>query len=61
MSGPTNKVRLELRLYSGETHNYQDLANQQHMSSLEILLTKFMDHCEDFIKVQEKNREEEAV
>ncbi len=59
--GGLKKVRFSIRLYSGETHNYDDLANKQHLSQLQVLIVKFQDHCEDFIKMQERNREQEAV
>src|SRR5437868_6223718 len=59
--GAVKKVRFSIRLLSGETHNYDDLANKQHLSQLQVLIVKFMDHCEDFIKMQERNREQESV
>jgi len=59
--GAIKKVRFSIRLYSGETHNYEDLANKEHLSQLQVLIVKFKDHCEDFIKMQERNREQEAI
>jgi hypothetical protein len=59
--GAVKKARFSIRLLSGEVHNYDDLANKQHLSQLQVLIVKFMDHCEDFIKMQERNREQESV
>lgn len=59
--GSLKKARFAIRLYSGEAHNYEDLANKQHLSQLQVLIVRFQDHCEDFIKMQERNREQESV
>lgn len=54
------KTRFSLRLEGGET-NIDDIANKEHLSQLQILIMKLKDHAEDFIKMQEKNREDESA
>jgi len=55
------KIRYSIRIFSGENSNYEDLANQEHLSQLQILIMKLNDHAQDFIKMQEMNRGQEAV
>jgi hypothetical protein len=55
------KIRYSIRIFSGENNNYEDLANQEHLSQLQILIMKLNDHAQDFIKMQEMNRGQEAV
>lgn len=55
------KVRYGLRLHIGEgMRNYEDLANKEHLSSLQIMVMRFFDRTVDFLKMQDMNREQEA-
>ena len=53
------KTRIALRLSGGES-NYEDIANKEHLSQLQILIMKLKDHAEDFIKMQENSRADES-
>lgn len=54
------KTRFSLKLLGGES-NYDDLARRDHLTQLQLLILKLKEHAEDFIKMQEKNREDESV
>jgi len=55
-----SQVRFEIRISNGE-HNYEDLAKKEHLSNLQVMIMKIKDHCDDFIKMQEQNREDEST
>jgi len=55
-----SQVRFEIRLASGE-NNHEDLANKEHLSQLQLMIMKIKDHADDFIKMQEQNREDEST
>ena len=56
-----SKIRYSIRLYSGENANYEDLANVEHLSQLQIMIMRLNDHAQDFIKMQEMNRQQESI
>ena len=53
------KVRFAIRLSSGE-FDYE-IAHKENLDGIQILIMKLKEHAEDFIKMQEKNREEESI
>ena len=54
-----SQVHFEIRLVNGE-HNYEDVANKEHLSQIQVMIMKIKDSCDDFIKMQEQNREGES-
>jgi hypothetical protein len=55
------KIRYSVRLYIGEgMRNYDELANKEHLSNLQIMIMRFYDRTLDFLKMQDMNREQEA-
>ena len=56
------KIRYSVRLYIGEgMRNYEELANKEHLSNLQVMIMRFYDRTLDFIKMQDMNREQEAL
>ena len=56
------KIRYSVRLYIGEgMRNYEELANKENLSNLQIMIMRFYDRTLDFIRMQDMNREQEAI